>query len=65
MNEKIWAVWRLAVAVLLYPLAVAALIWIWWTGKPVIWGVGVMIAVLLVDRTWLFLLRRLFSFRRQ
>lgn len=63
MNEKLLALWRLAVAVLLYPLALAALIWIGWTGRSVLWGVGVIVAVLWVDRTWLFLLRRLFSRR--
>ncbi|GHA81921.1 hypothetical protein GCM10009069_01250 [Algimonas arctica] len=64
MNEKLRAIWRLSVAVLLYPLALAALIWIWWTGKPAVWGVAVMVVVLMVDRTWLFLLRQLFSRRR-
>lgn len=63
MSEKLLALWRLAVAVLLYPLALAALIWIGWTGRSVLWGVGVGVAVLWVDRTWLFLLRRLFSRR--
>lgn len=63
MSEKLLALWRLAVAVLLYPLALAALIWIGWTGRSVLWGVGVIVAVLWVDRTWLFLLRRLFSRR--
>ncbi|MGJ8559921.1 MAG: hypothetical protein ACSHX3_06760 [Litorimonas sp.] len=65
MNEKLLAIWRLTVAVLLYPLALAALIWIWWTGKPAIWGVAVMVVVLMSDRTWLFLLRRLFSLGRK
>lgn len=65
MNEKLLAIWRLAVAMLLYPLALAALIWIWWTGKPVVWGGAVIVGVLIVDRTWLFLLRRLISLGRK
>lgn len=65
MSEKLWAICRLCVALLLYPLALAALIWIWWTGKPALWGVGVLVAILLIDRTWLFLLRRIVSIRKQ
>lgn len=63
MTEKLLAIWRLAVALLLYPLALAAMIWVWWTGRPVVWAVLIMIAVLSIDRTWLFLIRRLFSLR--
>lgn len=63
MNEKLVAIWRLSVAVLLYPLALAALIWIGWTGRSVLWGIGVIACVLWLDRTWLFILRRLLSAR--
>lgn len=65
MNEKIKAVWRLSIAVLLYPLALAALIWIGWTGRSVLWGIGVVACVLWLDRSWLFILQRLFSTRHK
>jgi hypothetical protein len=64
MNEKLLAIWRLCTAVLLYPLAFAALIWIGWTGRSVLWGIGVVAGVLWLDRSWLFILRRLFSTRK-
>lgn len=59
MIDKVVAIWRFAVAILLYPLALAALIWIGWTGKPVWWAVLVLIGLLLIDRTWLFLAQRM------
>lgn len=59
--SRLRAIWRLTVAVLLYPLAFAALIWIAWTGKSVWMGVGVIAVVLFADQTWLFLIRRIFS----
>ncbi|MEM9600569.1 MAG: hypothetical protein AAF926_06075 [Pseudomonadota bacterium] len=52
MREKLLALWRLAVAVLLYPLALAGLIWVGWTGRPVWWAVILVIGVLLLDRSW-------------
>lgn len=57
MKEKIIALWRLAVAMLLYPLALAGLIWIGWTGKPVWWAVILLFVVLLVDRSWWLFIR--------
>jgi hypothetical protein len=65
MNEKLGAIWRLCIAVLLYPLALAALIWIGWTGRSVLWGIGVIAGVLWLDQTWLFIVWRLVSSRKQ
>jgi len=63
MSEKLLAIWRFTVAVLAYPLAFAALIWIGWTGRSILWAMLVLIILLAVDRTWLFILRRLFQWR--
>ncbi|MEM7730866.1 MAG: hypothetical protein AAF311_16670 [Pseudomonadota bacterium] len=55
--EKLLAVWRFAVALLLYPTAFIALIWIWWTGRSVFWGLAVLILVLVIDRVWIDIAR--------
>lgn len=57
MTEKLLAIWRFAVALLLYPLALAALIWIAWTGRPVWWAIIVLMTVLAVDRSWWLIMR--------
>ncbi|MGB3454895.1 MAG: hypothetical protein WBG08_14180 [Litorimonas sp.] len=59
MKEKLLAIWTFAVALLLYPLAFAALLYIWWTGRSVLWGVLVLALVLYADRTWWVLGRAL------
>lgn len=57
MRERLLAVWRLTVALLLYPLAFAGLIWVWWTGRPVWVGLVIIAVVLWLDRGWLVILR--------
>lgn len=64
MKARLIAVLNLAVAVLLYPTALALLIWIGWTGRPVFWGLGVIVIVLAIDRTWWVILRGLFGPKR-
>lgn len=65
LKAQVKAVFRLAIALLLYPLALAVLIWIAWTGRPTIWAVGVLLLVLMLDRTWFIILRRFLSRFRQ
>lgn len=64
MKARLIAVLDLAAAVLLYPTALALLIWIGWTGRSALWGIGVIIVVLAVDRTWWVILRGLFGPKR-
>jgi hypothetical protein len=63
LGGKLLAVWRFAVALLLYPLAFGALIWIWWTGRPVALGLLVLGVVLVADRTWWLVAKSLFPKR--
>ncbi|WP_298911735.1 hypothetical protein [uncultured Algimonas sp.] len=65
MKQKVRAVWGFAVALLLYLAAFAALIWIWWTGRSVWWGLAIVALVILSDRTWLVLVRGWFGPKRK
>ncbi|MGB6231587.1 MAG: hypothetical protein WBF53_15840 [Litorimonas sp.] len=61
MTAVLTALWRMAIAFLLYPLAFAAMIWIWWTGRSVWLGLLVLVAVLILDRSWWLMIRPLFQ----
>lgn len=59
MKEKLLAIWRLATALLLYPAALIALIYISSSGRSWLWGTLVIALILFLDRTWLALLSRI------
>ena len=63
MKGRLFAVWQLAVALLLYPLAFAAIFWVWWTGRPVWIGIIIIAIVLCLDRGWWLIIRGLFGKR--
>lgn len=65
MRRKLVAIWRVAVAMLLYPLALAALIWIAWTGRSMWLGIAVIGVVLITDRSWLVLARSIWGLTKK
>lgn len=53
MKDRLLAVLNLAVALFLYPLAFAALVWIGWTGRSVLWALLIVGIILWLDRGWM------------
>lgn len=45
--------WRMFQAYLFYPVMIGVFLWLYVTGAHWIFGVGVIIAILIFDRTWL------------
>ena len=62
-KRAIRGMWRLARAVLFYPAAIALMIWLIFTGQHWIWGVGVLVAVLILDPIYLIILRNMLKWR--
>lgn len=52
MTSRLLAILNFALALFLYPVALALLIWIGWSGRSVFWAFGVVAVVLYLDRTW-------------
>jgi len=57
------AMWRLFWGLTYYPLIFGAMIWLYVKDYHWIWGVGVIIAALVLDPIWGLIARRVISWR--
>jgi len=53
------AFWRMGFALLIYPLCLGLFIYIWIKGYHWGWGALIVAIVLILDPTWLFILKNL------
>jgi len=52
--------WRMFQAYLFYPLMIGLFLWLYFTGAHWIFGVSVIVAILILDRTWLVIAKNIF-----
>ena len=63
MKAVLTVFWRLLRAYLYYPLIVGLAIWLWLNDAHWIWGLALLIFVLMTDRIWLLVAKRVLSWR--
>lgn len=52
--------WRMFQAYLFYPIMIGLFLWLYFTGAHWIFGLGLIIAILIFDRTWLVIAKNIY-----